>query len=154
MKKVFVFICICFVALGISVSVFAENEDVGMPCHMGKPGVKQGMMKDKMAGRNKMMGMNPMMTNKTLVATSDGGIVILNGNKLQKYDKDLVLKKEVEIKTDMAAMQEMMSQMMDGMQGMMKGFMEKCPMMNAGKDKGAMPALEAETKLPTEAPKE
>lgn len=46
-------------------------------------------------GKGKMMGMG-MMQN-SVVATSDGGIIILQGPRLIKYDKDLTLVKEVEL---------------------------------------------------------
>ncbi len=56
-----------------------------------------------MGSMQTMMG---MMNN--IVATSDGGVVVMIGNKLYKYDKDLNLKKEVEIKVDLKSMQRMM----------------------------------------------
>jgi len=94
---------------------------------MGKQGMmgEEGMMmsKDKMMRMDTMRGMmNSMMTGKSLVATSDGGVIVLIGNKLQKYDKDLVLQKEVEIKIDMEGMKKTMMQMMEkgGMMGQAK----------------------------------
>jgi len=36
---------------------------------------------------------------KQMVAANDGGVIVLAGNKLLKYDKDLNLVKEVEVKT-------------------------------------------------------
>ncbi|MDD5045113.1 MAG: hypothetical protein PHH69_03715 [Candidatus Omnitrophica bacterium] len=54
---------------------------------------------------------------KQMVATNDGGVIILAGNKLLKYDKDLNLIKEAEIKTeanftmDIGSIQEMMKNM-------------------------------------------
>jgi hypothetical protein len=45
------------------------------------------------------MMMNPV-TDRQLVATSDGGVVVLFGNKIMKYDKNLNLVKEAEIKID------------------------------------------------------
>ncbi len=75
--------------------------------------MKGGMME-------KGMGMCMMkdMMDKTVVATSDGGIVIVIGNKITKYDKNLNVVKETEFKMDM----EGMHKMMEGMKGM-------CPMM-------------------------
>ncbi len=90
----------------------------------------QGMegMKGDMMGKGKDMGMNPMggmmmkaMMKKTIVATEDGGVIVLAGNKLMKYDKNLNLVKEVEIKIDMEAMQKNMKEMM-----------KNCPMMKGG----------------------
>ena len=70
-----------------------EPEDEAMEHeHMAK-----GMeMREKMAG---MFGRHEMM-NKTMVATNDGGVIVMAGPKLMKYDKDLNLVKEVEIKVD------------------------------------------------------
>ncbi|MBN1353374.1 MAG: hypothetical protein JW994_01720 [Candidatus Omnitrophica bacterium] len=42
------------------------------------------------------------MIGAKIVATEDGGIVILVGNKLIKYDKELNLVKETEVKVDVA----------------------------------------------------
>jgi len=88
-------------------------------------GMKGDMMKEGMMGKGmmdgKMMGMCPMMQSmmqKQVVATSDGGIIVVAGNKLTKYDKDLNVIKEVELKMDMEGMQKMM----ESMKGM-------CPMM-------------------------
>ena len=87
--------------------------------HDEKEEMKMGMMGAK---GGKMMGMHQMMMKKmmekSVVATSDGGIVIVEANKITKYDKNLNVVKEVETKMDMEGMKEMM---------------EKCPMMNDGK---------------------
>ena len=65
-----------------------------------------------------MMAMNMMgFMPKQMVATTDGAVIILAGNKLLKYDKDLNLVKEVEItgvaemKIDAGAMQDMIGKM-------------------------------------------
>jgi hypothetical protein len=95
--------------------VSAEDMKNGM---MGK-GMGMEMMSDK-----KMMGMCPTMKgmmDKTVVATSDGGIVIVMGNKITKYDKNLNVVKEVELKMDMEGMHKMMENM-KGMCPMMKGM--------------------------------
>jgi hypothetical protein len=83
------------------------------------------MMKSDMMVKEEMMKKCPMhgmmmkgMMEKSIIATADGGIIVLAGNKLIKYDKDLNLLKEAETKIDMEAMQKMMMQMM-----------EKCPVM-------------------------
>jgi hypothetical protein len=57
------------------------------------------------------------MDKSKIVATSDGGVVVLIGNKLMKYDKDLVLTGESEIKIDMQALRKSMMEQM-----------EQCPM--------------------------
>ena len=51
------------------------------------------------------------MMQKTVIATSDGGIIVAAGNKITKYDKDLNVVKEVEQKMDMESMQKMMDNM-------------------------------------------
>ena len=110
--------------------VYAEGMEDGM---MGK-GMKGGMMEEGMMGKEmtdgKMMGMCPMMKSmmdRSVIATTDGGIVVVSGNKLTKYDKDLNVVKEVELKMDM-----------EGMQKMMETMKAMCPMMKSmmgGEDK-------------------
>lgn len=91
-----------------------------------------GMMKKEgMKQHSRMMKMFSSMIIRNMVATADGGVIVLVGNKLQKYDKNLVLKKEVEIKIDEG---EMMPQ------GMKCSMKKSC--MKAGKEeskKGAEP---------------
>ena len=45
-------------------------------------------------GKGKMGG---MMNKDSVVATADGGVVVMQGPRLLKYDKDLNLVKEVEL---------------------------------------------------------
>ena len=52
--------------------------------------------------------MHQMMCRSSLAATEDGGAIVLMGNKLYKYDKDLNLVKETEIKIDWDHWKEMM----------------------------------------------
>ena len=59
----------------------------------GGHGDRQGMMGGKKGMMGHMGGMQPKV-----VATSDGGVVVLMGNKLAKYDSALSLVKEVEMK--------------------------------------------------------
>jgi hypothetical protein len=72
---------------------------------------KAGLAKDWKPGnaidRPPMMGMMNMTGN--LVATTDGGVVVLMGNKLYKFDKKLNLIKETEIKVDGEHMPVMMN---------------------------------------------
>ena len=66
---------------------------------------KEAMMmcKKRMRGH----GMKSMMS-PSLLETKDGGLVVMMGNKLMKYDKDLNLVKETEVKIDVEEMQKMM----------------------------------------------
>jgi len=67
----------------------AEDQDMeGMDMMEGKGMKGKGMM-----GGKGMMHQQP-----TVVATSDGGIVVLQGPKLAKYDASLNLVNEVELK--------------------------------------------------------
>lgn len=91
----------------------------GMPGDEPPPMEHKGMMmghgkhgKSKMGMPPQMMGMMKGMMAKSMVATSDGGVAVMAGNKLMKFDKDLNLVREVEIKVDMAAMQKEMMEMM------------------------------------------
>ena len=70
--------------------------------------MNRGMMDGKKMGRCSMM---QSMMQKTVIATSDGGIIVAAGNKITKYDKDLNVVKEVEQKMDMESMQKMMDNM-------------------------------------------
>ncbi|MBL7188991.1 MAG: hypothetical protein ISS70_21905 [Phycisphaerae bacterium] len=97
---------------------------------MGEPGM--------MMGKEKMMAMCPMhgmmmgsMMTKSIAATGDGGVVVMAGNKLIKYDKDLNLVKESEVKMDMEGMQKQMSQMMEQCP-MCKNMMQGGSMMGQG----------------------
>ncbi len=59
--------------------------------HKGMPMAGKGMM-------CAMCGNCPMMGKASMIATDDGGVIVLSGNKLMKYDGDLNLVKEVDIK--------------------------------------------------------
>lgn len=90
------------------------QQDTG---HMGHDGMNMGGMMDSNA-RCGMMMMH-FMKPSAAFSTEDGGFVVIIGNKILKYDKDAVLKKEVEIKMDTTAMRKMMKEM------------EQCPMMKS-----------------------
>ncbi len=92
------------------------------------PAPPQAMMKDGKMCPMMKGGMCPMMK-ASMVAAGDGGVIVLMGNKLMKYDADLNLIKEAEIKIDMK-----------NMPGMMGG--KNCPMM---KKAGSEVASDSET---------
>lgn len=125
--------CVMFLA-GV---VYAQEAAVTAP-EQDKQMTASEHGKDKRMGKMRGMGCPCMMSmGKQMVATSDGGVVVLSGNKLYKYDKELNLKKEVEIKKD----KEMMGKcpMMGGMMGGMRGDKPE------GADEGeAMPPMEGE----------
>lgn len=81
---------ILVLALMIGVCGAAYAED------MQDSGGEQRPMPGRMGG--KMMGMMGMMGGgRSVTATSDGGVVVMEGHRLIKYDKDLTLVKEVEL---------------------------------------------------------
>lgn len=93
MKKITALILVSSLLIPVSVPVFAQDmQDEGNAPQMAEQGMQDGGM--KRGGKHRMMGGGK----ETVVATSDGGVVILAGPKLIKYDKDLNLVKEVEIK--------------------------------------------------------
>ncbi len=88
MKKIAWVIALTSLVLAASTISFAQGPgqmegQMGQQQQMGQ-GMKGGMMHGMMSGQ--------------MVATNDGGVIVMMGNKLYKYDKDLNLKKEVEIK--------------------------------------------------------
>jgi hypothetical protein len=144
MKKI---IAIAFVAVFVianAVISFAQDSS-----KTDKPvmGMSKGMMGKAKIGHG-MMAMCPnhgmMMGKGGMVASQDGGVIVMTGNKLYKYDKDLNLIKEAEVKMDMEGMQKMMTEMKKTCP-MCHEMMEQCGMM-MGKEK-------EETKEPTKATK-
>ncbi len=80
----------------------------------GRPGMPMGM--------GSMMSMDMMMTmqalkDRSVVATSDGGVVVTIGTQMTKYDKDLNVVKETELKIDVDAIRKKMSEMMSHASG-------------------------------------
>jgi hypothetical protein len=109
-------------------------------CFTQGSGMRRGAMGEQgmMMGKEKMMAMCPMhgmmtgsMMEKSVAATGDGGIVVMAGNELIKYDKDLNLVKEVEVKMDMEGMQKKMSKMTE-QYPMCKSMMRGGSMMGQG----------------------
>jgi hypothetical protein len=119
-----------------------EPAKVSHPSGKSAPKTTSASMPSRTKGRmmekeHIMMSMCPMhhmmmgtMMNKSLVATADG-VVVMAGEKLIKFDKDLNLVKEVKIEMDMEGMQKKMSQMMEGCP-MCKGKMQRRGMMKKG----------------------
>lgn len=129
MKRVIILTTVCLLVAGTGYFAFAADSMMkGKGMMDGNDMMQKGMMGQPMMGKAMpmMCPMHMMMCQgvmqKDVVATSDGGAIVMVDNKLLKYDKDLNLVKEVELKIDMKAMQ-------DKMQTMMKECMEKCQMM-------------------------
>ena len=120
--KFFYVLTVSLVTLFI-LSASAQNNQGNGP--KGNDGVMGGGMMDS-SKYGCMMKMH-MMSPSTAFATSDGGFIIIKDNKIMKYDKDLNLKKEAEMKVDTMEMKHMMQQ---------------CPSMKSGagsKDSSNMP---------------
>jgi hypothetical protein len=114
MKRAFLLITVWILIGVISYVSFAQPANRGMMGQGMMPG--RGMMMPPEPGMNvcpvhdKMMA---SMMQRTVVATTDGGVVVLVGNTLMKYDGVLNLVKETEIRFDEQAMQQKMQKMMD-----------------------------------------
>lgn len=131
MRKINLFVITTVIIIGTAGAALAQMDE-------GKD--MMGMMGGKgMKGMCPMMGgMMSSMMGKSMVATSDGGIVVSAGNKITKYDKDLNVVKEVEVKMDM-----------EGMQKNMTDMMKNCPMMGEGMMGGGMGQNDKEKAAPT-----
>ncbi len=90
---------------------------------LGSATVGLAQMKGMMhGGKGMMMGQSmdqPMLAGMCgmggfrMVAVEDGGIVVMSAGKLYKYDKDLNLKKQIEIPVDLEHMKKMQMQIKD-----------------------------------------
>lgn len=138
MRKGLIVILVCLFAVGFTLFALAEEKTCPKSEMKKAMGGKEGMPVKKMAGKGmyhfKMMSMCSSMCGKSLVATSDGGVIVMVGNKLYKYDRNLVLKNEAEIKIDMRVMMKSMKEMR-----------EKCPMMGDSGEKEAAGEINAES---------
>ncbi len=130
MKKRFFVISILIlliVASWKSVLYAEDAKEMGM-----MEGMKGGEWKGMMGGKMMGMHMMKMMMEKSVTPTSDGGVVVVAGNKITKYDRNLNLVNEAEIKMDMEAMGKNMKEMM-----------AQCPMMKGKEKAGETPAEES-----------
>lgn len=105
MKKII--FAVVALSLLISLPAFAEEaKKEEMPLSGSVAEAGSGMPMEKPLGMP-MPGMGKMgcvMGKAQMVATDEGGVIVLAGNKLMKYDADLNLVKEVEIKMPMSPM--------------------------------------------------
>ena len=126
MKKSIILLTVIALAATGSYVVFAQRQMGGMMQKQdtGKMGMMMGEEMMEMCPMH--MSMCQSMMSKQIVATQDGGVMAMVGNKLMKYDKDLKLVKETELKIDMEKMQQKMKEMMENcpMQKMMKQRMQ------------------------------
>jgi len=95
------------VVCGWSICVAQNNQPQNGQHMPGTTGMKKGMggmmggmmcgRADKQGGHGDMGAMMMQMDRSQLVATNDGGVVVLHKNNLMKFDKNLNLVKEKEI---------------------------------------------------------
>lgn len=124
MKKVIFMLTL--IAFFMTSSVISFAQEKGSMMGKGMRGSMMGKAREAMMEMWPMHGMMKMMS-KEMVATGDGGVIVMTGNKLMKFDKDLNLVKETEVKMDM-----------EGMCRMMKEMREKCTMCKEMMEKGSM----------------
>ncbi len=100
-KRVFAFVT----AIGLLATSSAQG-----------PGMGGGMMADS-AGMQRGMGCGMMMMGfvmpKEVIKADDGGLYVVVGNRIIKYDKKLNVQSEAVIQLDTAAVNQLMRQMQD-----------------------------------------
>ena len=106
MKKTLFVLVVMAVIVGMSMVGFAQTQG-----KMG--GQNKGMMRAQGQGmmRCRPMGPGMHMGGIKMIATEDGGIVVMSLGKLYKYDKDLKLIKEIDIPMDFEHMKKMRMKM-------------------------------------------
>ena len=100
-----------------------HGDDEGKSCMHGRMmhgKMMQGSMMGKMRGHDMNGMMMGRMMQKKVIPTEDGGVVVMMGNKLVKYNRNLKKKGEATIKMS----EEDMEQMMKNMQKMRKKCMQ------------------------------
>lgn len=106
------------------------DKDRGMM--MGHDDGKMGMMKPGGKPMCPMCGMAcESMMKRDIVPTEDGGVIVVCGDQIIKYDANLNLVKQTEIKIDMEQMQQKMMKMMQSCP-----MCKKMKMMHDDEDEG------------------
>jgi hypothetical protein len=112
--------CTSSTAAGEPVAKACSPAAKTMPCPM------HGTM-----GKEQMMCTCPMcqmMMRPIIIATSDGGVVVMMGDKLMKFDRELNLVKETKIKMDIEGMGKRPGQPMKECPVKKSMMKERCPM--------------------------
>ena len=122
MRKITLISTVVILVLSAGI-VFAQmSNSGGMMGGAEKSGM---MMNENMMNGPMMSGMNMGGMDMQMIATEDGGIVVMCMGKLYKYDNDLKLIKEVERPMDFEYMKKMHTGMMEEMKGTMSKEPEK-----------------------------
>jgi hypothetical protein len=151
MKRMYIAVVFAAALTGLAYWAGAADapaaKEAGMHMEMMKDGMKDGVMGGMCSG-HVMMG--KMMMGCQMVAMPDGDVVVMMGTKLTKYDKNLAVVKEVEMKVDTDAMMKKMMDMCANCpmcKGMKEGQKMEMDKMPAGKMKEGMKDMkEMETK--------
>jgi hypothetical protein len=104
MRNVKISVLLLVVFMGFLTIALAQEPDQAKTAMMGKV-TKKGKMRKCDVGYAMM---KEMMLKRQLVATRDGGVIVMTGNKLIKFDKNLNLIKEVELEIDFETIHKMM----------------------------------------------
>lgn len=106
-KTITLIIVVALVAIGFYLTFTTVTMGGGMmrdDMMTGNENRQQEMEQQNMTGEMQgrymiegMMGMGSMMNNSAIVVTPDGGLVVLMGNQLYKYNDKLNLVKQTEI---------------------------------------------------------
>lgn len=118
-KRIIVIILLTALFFAPASLVFAQNEHQGDAAGQSKNGAHPNemmmghgmMMDDGMMDMMNMMNVRRAMMDRQIVPTADGGVVLLIGDQLYKYDENLDLVNEVEISVDYERMKEGMQDM-------------------------------------------
>jgi hypothetical protein len=94
-----------------------QSQPPQQPQDAGPQGMMQGRMTDHLRDCPMCGAMMGAMMLKTMIATPDGGVIVAFGNRLMRYDSQLNLIKETEMKIDAGQMY-----------GDMQKMIESCPM--------------------------
>ena len=104
MKKLFLFLALLMFAGLSSPSLSFAQEDNGKDTQRASSVPAVNLSTSPL----QRMMMLQAMRDKSVVSTTDGGIIIVINNKIMKYDKDLNLVKETEIQMPQDLMEQAM----------------------------------------------
>ena len=117
MKRWILIFVLCLTVGTVSYTVWAQQQ--GDPGKMGNMKMDR-MMSDQNRPQWSHDGMCMMhghmmggMMQRSMVALEGGGVCVLVGDELMKFDKDLQLVKTVDVPFDMEKMEKKMKKMMD-----------------------------------------
>ena len=122
MKKMMFLVLIVALFVGVPSGYSLFEKNTGDSSKQGKnmppAGMERGGVGGSTAARpaismDLMQNMMVMqaMKERSIVATSEGGMVVIVGNQMVKYDKDLNVVKEAELKIDLDKLRQNMMKM-------------------------------------------